>query len=98
LSAFLAKWTNIEPEEHSAEVPMLQQPQAASSAESPGTCGRVQEHGASQAAGDDHGLPWAGWKAASLNRLFQEQGVIGQTGRITSATVSHGMRDKKMNY
>jgi hypothetical protein len=33
---------------------------------------------------------WAEWKAASLNRLFQEQGVTGRPGRITAATVLHG--------
>jgi len=27
---------------------------------------------------------WAEWKAATLNRLFQEQGVTGQLGRITT--------------
>jgi hypothetical protein len=27
------------------------------------------------------------WKAAALNRLFQEQGNAGQAGRITAATV-----------
>ncbi|MCC6486391.1 MAG: hypothetical protein IT364_02745 [Candidatus Hydrogenedentes bacterium] len=36
--------------------------------------------------------PWAEWKAAALNRLFQEQGVIGQPGRITATTVRHGER------
>jgi hypothetical protein len=42
---------------------------------------------------DPPGVPWAKWKAATLNRLFQEQGATGQQGRITSATVSHGARD-----
>lgn len=37
-----------------------------------------------------HGVPWAEWKAAALNRLFQEQGVTGQPGRITAATIQHG--------
>jgi hypothetical protein len=35
---------------------------------------------------------WAQWKAASLNRLFQEQGVTGRLGRITAATVRLGER------
>jgi hypothetical protein len=38
---------------------------------------------------------WAEWKAAKLNRLFQEQGVTGRPGRITAATVLHG--EKKRN-
>jgi hypothetical protein len=38
------------------------------------------------------GIPWAEWKAAALNRLFQEQGVTGQLGRITAETVRHGER------
>jgi hypothetical protein len=35
---------------------------------------------------------WAEWKAAALNRLFQEQGVTGQLGRVTAGTVRHGER------
>jgi hypothetical protein len=35
---------------------------------------------------------WAEWKAAMLNRLFLEQGVIGKPGRITAATVRHGAK------
>ena len=38
------------------------------------------------------GTPWAEWKAAALNRLFQEQGVTGKPGRITAATIRHGER------
>jgi hypothetical protein len=38
------------------------------------------------------GTPWAEWKAAALNRLFQEQGATGKPGRITAATVWHGER------
>lgn len=37
-------------------------------------------------------LSWVEWKAAALNRLFQEQGVTGELGRITPATVRHGER------
>jgi hypothetical protein len=35
---------------------------------------------------------WAEWKAAALNRLFQERGVTGRPGRITAETVRHGER------
>jgi hypothetical protein len=35
------------------------------------------------------------WKAATLNRLFHEQGVTGQPGKITAATVRHGERKTK---
>jgi hypothetical protein len=38
------------------------------------------------------GTPWAEWKAAALNRLFQEHGATGKPGRITAATVRHGER------
>ena len=41
---------------------------------------------------DPPGIPWAEWKAAALNALFQEQGVTGQPGRITAATIQHGER------
>jgi hypothetical protein len=36
------------------------------------------------------GVPWAEWKAASLNRLLCQQGVTGEPGRITAKTVRHG--------
>lgn len=38
---------------------------------------------------------WAEWKAAALNRLFQQQGVTGRPGRITAATVRHRGRARK---
>jgi hypothetical protein len=44
------------------------------------------------AAMETEGISWAEWKATALNRLFQEQGVIGQPGRITAATIRHGER------
>jgi hypothetical protein len=37
-----------------------------------------------------NGVPWAEWKAQSLNQLFKDQGVLGQPGRIKAATVQHG--------
>ena len=37
----------------------------------------------------DRGIPWADWKAATLNQLFKEHGVTGQPGRITPATIRH---------
>lgn len=39
------------------------------------------------------GLRWASWdewQATTLNRLFLQQGVRGEPGRITAATVRHG--------
>lgn len=36
------------------------------------------------------GITWAEWKAAAVNRLFQEQGVTGRPGRITATTVRRG--------
>jgi hypothetical protein len=46
----------------------------------------------STSATEADGVPWAEWKAAALNRLFQEQGATGMPGRITPATVRHGER------
>jgi hypothetical protein len=37
----------------------------------------------------DRGIPWAEWKAATLNQLFKEQGATGQPGRIMAATIRH---------
>jgi hypothetical protein len=42
------------------------------------------------------GTDWAEIKAAALNRLFHEQGVTGQPGRITAATVRHGLRKSSL--
>jgi len=42
-------------------------------------------------------MSWYEWKAAALNRLFQEQGVTGQPGRIPAATVRHGERKPGRN-
>jgi hypothetical protein len=42
-----------------------------------------------------NGIPWAEWKAQSLNKLFLEQGVTGEPGRIKPATVLHGERRRK---
>ena len=43
----------------------------------------------------ERGVPWAEWKAAALNKLFKEQGVTGQPGRITAATVEHGEKQER---
>lgn len=53
-----------------------------------------------QGSGDTEGarrevwLGWCEWKAAALNRVFKEQGVTGQPGQITAATVRHGERKR----
>src|SRR5262245_46679311 len=39
--------------------------------------------------GGESSTPWAEWKAAELNRLFQEQGMTGEPGRITAETIRH---------
>jgi hypothetical protein len=39
---------------------------------------------------EQHWQIWDEWKAAALNRLFELQGVLGEPGRITAATVRHG--------
>jgi hypothetical protein len=40
-----------------------------------------------------HGVPWAEWKAAALNLLFQDQGVTREPGRISAVTILHGERN-----
>jgi hypothetical protein len=37
-------------------------------------------------------ISWADWKVATVNRLFLEQGALGQSGRITTETVRDGER------
>jgi hypothetical protein len=45
-------------------------------------------------AGSEEGvMSWSEWKAAALNRLFLEQGVIAKSGQITAETVRHGQAD-----
>ena len=38
------------------------------------------------------GIPWAEWKAAALNRLFQEQGTTWKPGRIKATTILRSER------
>src|SRR5579872_4051508 len=38
----------------------------------------------------DQLIPWAEWRAEALNRIFKEQGVSGERGRIKSETVASG--------
>lgn len=40
-------------------------------------------------------MSWAEWKGAALNRLFLEQGVTGQSGRISAETVRHGEQSRR---
>lgn len=44
------------------------------------------------------GVPWAEWKAAELNSLFQQQGLTGELGRITPATIRDGERKARESY
>jgi hypothetical protein len=52
--------------------------------------------GDTEAARREVWMDWAEWKAAALNRIFQEQGVTGQPGGITAATVRHGERSRPL--
>jgi hypothetical protein len=76
MGAFLRKW--LEPPEIALEpTPARFRPE--------------RREGSGERAGtDDIGMTWSEWKASSLNRLFQEQGVTGEAGRITPTTVRHG--------
>jgi hypothetical protein len=58
----------------------------------PGEPWKVRDRMLKQMGSWPKGIGWAEWQAAELNRLFQEQGVTRQTGRITAATVRHGQR------
>jgi hypothetical protein len=40
----------------------------------------------------EQSVSWAEWRAAALNRLFQQQGTSRQPGRITPATILDGER------
>jgi hypothetical protein len=51
-----------------------------------------QRSGDPEAARQEVWMDWYEWKARALNRLFEEQGVTGQPGRITAETVRHGER------
>ena len=43
-----------------------------------------QRSGDTEAARREVWIDWCEWKAAALNRLFQEQGTSGEPGRITA--------------
>jgi hypothetical protein len=51
-----------------------------------------QRSGDPEAARREVWMNWYEWKAAALNRLFQEQGTSGEPGRITAATIRRGER------
>ena len=53
-----------------------------------------QRSGDPESARREVWLDWCQWKAAALNRLFKEQGVTGQPGRITAATVEDGEKKR----
>ena len=55
---------------------------------------RVRDRMLNEVGWCSKGIAWAEWKAAALNRLFQEQGVTRKPGRITAATVRHGERKR----
>ena len=40
-------------------------------------------------------MSWAAWKTGALNRVFLEQGVAGQSARITEETVLHGYQMRR---
>jgi hypothetical protein len=43
------------------------------------------------AAGEkENSIPWADWKSAAINRLFEEQGLTRRPGKLTGAIVRHG--------
>jgi hypothetical protein len=86
MSKFLEKWANelpagapTTPQLERAAEPIQPNPEAPRAAGVP-EC--------------EDGMPWAEWKAAALNRLFQEQGATGMPGRITAATIRHAERPR----
>lgn len=56
---------------------------------------QVLSQRADMAEASERGASWAAWKAAVLNRLFQEQGVTGQPSRIMAATVEDGSKERR---
>ena len=50
-------------------------------------------HGDSSTA-TERVMSWAEWKARALNRLFLEQGISGQAGRITAETILNGEQNE----
>lgn len=98
MSTFLAKWANAPPKPLPEPVPA---PSMACHADASGGGKGITKdaHTTSPSVAWDRenepdlaisGVEWAEWKAAALNRLFQELGITGQPGRITAATVRNG--------
>jgi hypothetical protein len=74
----------------SAESPEIEQepePAKLAGASAGAAAAGVQYLALNDAGEDSKAIPWAEWKADTLNRLFQEQGLTGRTGRITAATI-----------
>lgn len=52
----------------------------------PGEPWKVRDQMLNEMRWCSQGIPWAEWKAATLNRLFQEQGLTGQPGAAGNDT------------
>jgi hypothetical protein len=107
VAAFLTKWANVKPAQPTTPQRDPRDGVAQTIPDSPAAYSPAGEHEQREAAselantttppswaGTEHacGIPWAEWKALVLNRLFQDQGITGEPGRITAATVRHGER------
>jgi hypothetical protein len=84
MGEFLEKWANLPPA-RPLDAPAKEREDAAEPIQQ-----NAEPVAAATGAEREQGKPWAEWKAAALNRLFQEQGTAGLPGRITAATVRHG--------
>jgi hypothetical protein len=97
MSTFLAKWANAAPRPPAGKPPV---PSVACQANKPGgdegitpdacVTSPTAKHRENEPDLAISGVEWAAWKAAALNRIFQEQGITAQPGRITAPTVRHG--------
>jgi hypothetical protein len=104
MSTFLAKWASAAPKQ-AAGKPTVLASFVACQVDPPWHVKRItpSEHASPPRAADCEterklaiaGVGWAEWKAATLNRLFQEQGITGQSGGITAKTVRHGEACRK---
>ena len=46
---------------------------------------------------EECGISYAEWKAAQLNPIFAEHGVLGEPGRITAQTIQDGLAKRPLN-
>jgi len=86
MKGFLARWVE---QKADSEVRQSDEPEAMAGVKSTPEAATAAPPSREIRSGEpiERAVPWAEWKAAQLNQVFEQQGVTGKPGRITADTV-----------